>query len=323
MFDILSVIPGKKKLTQSGWHSFNAVCCHNRGHKPDKRSRGGIRMDGDNWSMHCFNCGFKCGFMLGKSITKNTKQLLMWSGIDEQQIQRWSLESLQHKDLLSYVQVKKNKKKIKFKEHTLPEGELLDVNNPLHKVYVDYVQARGVNVNDYPFMITPNEIGRQGNRIIIPYTYQNKIVGHTSRFLDNKTPKYINEQQQGYVFGIDFQKPEYEVCILVEGIFDALSINGCALTHNTINDDQVELLSQLNRKIIFVPDRDKTGLSTCDKALELGYSVSIPNWDNDVKDVNDAVVKYGKLPTLLSILQSATTSKVKIEIQRRKLEHRI
>jgi hypothetical protein len=261
--------------------------------------------------------------MLGKSITKNTKQLLSWCGIDEQQIQRWSLESLQHKDLLSYVQVKKQKKKIKFKDHELPMGELLDISNPLHKVYVDYVQSRGINVNDYPFMITPNEVGRQGNRIIIPYTYQNKIVGHTSRFLDNKTPKYINEQQQGYVFGIDFQKPEYEVCILVEGIFDALSINGCALTHNTINDDQVELLSQLNRKIIFVPDRDKTGLATCDRALELGYSVSIPNWESDIKDVNDAVVKYGKLATLLSILQNATTSKVKIEIQRRKLEQRI
>lgn len=323
MFDILSVIPGKKKLTQSGWHSFNAICCHHRGHKPDRRSRGGIRMDGNNWSMHCFNCGFKCGFMLGKSITKNTRQLLSWSGIDEQQIQKWSLESLQHKDLLSYVNLKKEKKKIKFKEHKLPEGELLDINNPLHKVYVDYVQARGINVCDYPFMITPNETGRQGNRIIIPYTYQNKIVGHTSRFLDNKTPKYINEQQAGYVFGIDFQKPDYEVCILVEGIFDALSINGCALTHNTINEDQIELLSQLNKKIIFVPDRDKTGLETCNRALELGYSVSIPNWEPDIKDVNDAVIKYGKLPTLLSILQSATTSKVKIEIQRRKLEHRI
>lgn len=323
MFDILNVIPGKKKLTQSGWYSFNAICCHHRGHKSDKRGRGGIRLDGENWSMHCFNCGFKCGFMLGKSITKNTKQLLIWSGIDEQQIQRWSLESLQHKDLLNFVQIKKSKKKIKFKDHVLPAGEFLDKNNPMHKVYVDYVQARGINVSDYPFMITPNETGRQGNRIIIPYTYQNKIVGHTSRFLDNKTPKYINEQQQGYVFGIDFQKPDYEVCILTEGIFDALSINGCALTHNTINEDQVELLNQLNRKIIFVPDRDKTGLATCNRALELGYSVSIPNWEPDIKDVNDAVVKYGKLPTLLSILQSATTSKVKIEIQRRKLEHRI
>lgn len=323
MFDILQIIPGRKKLTQSGWHSFNAICCQYRGHKPDKRGRGGIRMDGTNWSMHCFNCGFKCGFILGKSITKNTKQLLTWSGVDQQQIQRWNLESLQHKDLLSYTQLKKEKKKIKFKEHKLPDAELIDINNPLHKVYVDYVQSRNINVNDYPFMITPNETGRQGNRIIIPYTYQNKIVGHTSRFLDNKTPKYINEQQPGYVFGIDFQKSDYEVCILVEGIFDALSINGCALTHNTINEEQAELLSQLNRKIIFVPDRDKTGLETCNRALELGYSVSIPNWDTDVKDVNDAVVKYGKLPTLLSILQSATTSKVKIEIQRRKLEHRI
>ena len=323
MFDILSTIQGKKKLTHSGWYSFNAICCHHRGHKPDRRGRGGIHLDGDNWSYHCFNCEFKCGFVLGKNITKNTKQLLLWCGIDDQQISKWNLESLQHKDLLSYVQVRKNKKKIKFKDHKLPEGELLDVNNSLHKVYVDYVQARGINVNDYPFMITPNEVGRQSNRIIIPYTYQNKIVGHTSRFLDKKIPKYINEQQPGYVFGIDFQKPEWQVCILVEGIFDALSINACALTHNTINDGQAELLSQLNKKIIFVPDHDKTGLSTCDRALELGYSVSIPEWDDGIKDVNDAVVKYGKLSTLLSILQSATSSKIKIEMQRKKLEHRL
>ena len=323
MFEILTIVPGKKKLTQSGWHGFNAVCCHHRGHKADKRGRAGLRIDGPNWSMHCFNCGFKCGFTLGKSITQNAKHFLQWCGIDEAQIQRWSLESLQKKDILDLIQVKKSKKKIKFKEETLPEGEVLDVNNPLHKVYVDYIQSRGINLNDYPFMITPNEKGRQGNRIIIPYTYQNKIVGYTSRFLDNKTPKYINQQQSGYVFGVDFQKPDYEVCILVEGIFDALSLNCCALTHNTINDDQVELLSQLNRRIIFVPDRDKTGLETCSRALELGYSVSIPNWESDVKDVNDAVVRYGKLPTLLSILQCATTSKVKIEIQRRKLEQRI
>ena len=75
----------------------------------------------------------------------------------------------------------------------------------------------------------------------------------------------------------------------------------------------------INRKIIFVPDHDKTGLATCDRALELGYSVSIPNWDDDVKDVNDAVVKYGRLPTLLSILESATMNKIKIELQRKKI----
>ena len=323
MFDILSIIPGKRKLTGSGWHSFNAVCCHHRGHKADRRSRGGIKFDGaTNWSMHCFNCGFKCGFRLGASITKNTKQLLIWCGVDETQIQKWSMESVLQKDFVDLTP-KKKEKKIKFKDHALPDAELLDQNNILHKVYVEYLSARGISSSEYPFMITPTEQGRMGNRIIIPYTYKNKIVGHTSRFLDNKIPKYINEQQPGYVFGYDFQKSNQSVCILVEGIFDALSLGACALTHNTINDDQAELLAQLNRKIIFVPDHDKTGLATCDRALELGYSVSIPYWDDDVKDVNDAVVKYGKLATLLSILESATMNKIKIEIQRNKIVRKL
>jgi len=319
MFDILSILPGKKKQTSSGWTSFNAVCCSHFGHKADRRMRGGVKFDGNNWSMHCFNCGYKCNFVLGRQISAKTRNLLTWCGIDDSQIQRWSLESLQHKDLLDLLQPKAKRVKIKFNDHTLPDGELLDSNNPNHKVYVDYLTARGIDSNDYPFMVTPNESGRMSNRIIIPYTYKNKIVGHTSRFLDNKIPKYINEQQPGYVFGYDFQKPEWEVCLLVEGIFDALSLNACALTHNTINDDQALLLSQLNKRIIFVPDRDKTGLESCDRALELGYQVSIPNWESDVKDVNDAVVKYGKLSTLLSILQSATSSKIKIEIQRKKI----
>lgn len=172
-------------------------------------------------------------------------------------------------------------------------------------------------------MVTPNAPGRYKDRIIIPYTFRDKIVGHTSRFLDNETPKYINEQQPGYVFGYDFQKPNWQVCILVEGIFDALSINGCALTHNTINDDQALLLAQLNRKIIVVPDRDKTGLEICDRALELGYHVSLPNWEADIKDVNDAVVRYGRLPTLMSIIQVSTMSKIKLSMQRIKIEKQI
>jgi hypothetical protein len=286
--------------------------------------RGGIKFDGQtNWSMHCFNCGYKCNFVLGRSISYKTKQLLMWCGIDDTQIGKWSLESLQQKDLLDIVIQKKTKIKIKFADHQLPEGEMLDGNNPLHKVYFDYVQARGINYNEYPFLITPTAKGRYANRIIIPYTYKNKIVGHTSRFLDNKIPKYINEQQAGYVFNIDIQKPEWQVCILTEGIFDALSIDGIAIMHDDISNEQAQLIASLNKQIIVVPDRDKTGLKLCDRALELGYSVSLPNWEPGIKDVNDAVVRYGKLATLLSILQNATMSKIKIEIQRKKIEKTI
>jgi hypothetical protein len=324
MFDILSIIPGKKKMSGSGWHSFNAPCCHHRGERQDKRGRGGVKFDGqNNWSYHCFNCNFKCSFVLGRTISHNTKQLLIWSGIDDLQVKKWSLESLQQKDILDFTVQKKQKVKIKFKDHELPDADFIDTNNSEHKRYIDYLIARSVDVNTYPFLVTPNANGRYANRIIIPYTYKNKIVGHTSRFLDNKIPKYINEQQPGYVFNIDIQKPEWQVCILTEGIFDALSIDGVAVMHDSISDEQALMLSQLNKQIIVVPDRDKTGLKICDRALELGYSVSLPNWEADIKDTNDAVVRYGKLPTLLSILQNATSSKIKIEIQRKKIEKTI
>lgn len=323
MFDILSIVPGRKKLSSSGWHSFNAICCHNRGHKIDKRGRGGIHLDGNNWSYHCFNCGFKCGFVLGKQISKSTRMLLKWCGLDDIDIQRWSLESLQHKDLLDLTNKPKQKVKIKFKEHTLPEGQLLDQTDPSHKVFIDYVKRRGISIDEYPFLITPHETGRMANRVIIPYTYKNKIVGHTSRFLDDRIPKYLNEQQPGYVFNIDAQRPDWSVCIVTEGIFDALAIDGVAVMHDEISSEQAQLLSTLNRTIIVVPDRDKTGLKMCDRALELGYKVSLPDWDIDVKDTNDAVVKYGKLSTLLSILQSATNSKIKIELQRKKIGKQI
>ena len=124
MFDILSIIPGKKKSTSSGWTSFNAPCCHHRGHKQDKRMRGGVKSTGENWSYHCFNCNFKCGFTLGRQFTSNTKLLLNWVGVDESKVNKWNLESLQHKDLLDLTRVIKQKKKVKFEEVALLQTKL-------------------------------------------------------------------------------------------------------------------------------------------------------------------------------------------------------
>ena len=324
MFDILTVAPGKKKKTQSGWTSFNAPCCINNGHSPDKRMRGGIKQDGDDWSYHCFNCNFKCGFKLGRNISRNCRRFLGWCGMDDTDINKWSLHSLQHKDLLDSILTKKKQHAVpKFKEVEMPAGELIYTANPKHKVYIDYLATRGLTHNDYPFLVTPNEEGRNSQRFIIPYTYENKVVGSTSRYLDDRKPKFISDQQTGYVFGIDLQKPNWETCLVFEGIFDAISMSGCALTHNDINDDQVALLKKLNKRIIVVPDQDETGLQICDRALDSGFEVSLPNWQEGIKDANDAVIKYGKLPTLLSILEAASNSKIKVEMLRKKIAKRI
>lgn len=329
MFDLLSIVQGRRKKTSRGWTSFNAMCCHHRGHRPDKRMRGGIKKEDNVQVYHCFNCQYSCKFELGKAVPPKTKQLLRWCGLDDLQINAISLNSIKNRDLMDFSSANKPEfKKVSFNEFKLPDGELIDQDNPNHGPFVKYLVDRRIDPSKYPFMVTPNESGRMGNRIIIPFTFEGKIIGCTSRFLDDKKPKYLNEHPPGYLFGYDLQKPEWSVCIVTEGIFDAISIDGCALGTSTINTEQRALLYKLRRNIIVVPDQDTTGLELCNQALDLGFKVSLPNWGyfsntKRIKDVNDAVIKYGKLPTILSILQSATTSKVKIRMMLKKIKKRI
>ena len=320
LFDILDTIPGKKRQTTGGWYSFNALCCEHRGHRPDKKSRGGLIITGeDTWSYHCFNCQFKCGSNPGKQFTGNTKKFLEWCGMDRMQVERLSFKNFSNKDLYD-VEEEFRPIIIMFDNKRLPDGSvLLEADNLEHQLHNNYLRGRGLTADSYTFYITPDsESERERNRIIIPYYYNGKIVGYTSRFYTETGPKYLSEQQRGYIFNIDAQQDNWQTCILVEGQFDAISIGGCAYMSSTISDEQARLVKKLRRDIIVVPDRDSAGMSICDRALDLGYRVSIPEWGSGVKDVNDAVKRYGRLATTLSILEAATTSKITIEMKRKK-----
>jgi DNA primase len=159
--------------------------------------------------------------------------------------------------------------------------------------------------------------------VVIPFTHDNQVVGHTTRFLDDRTPRYIQDIQPGYVFGTDLQKANWQTAIVVEGVFDALSINGLAVLHAEINDAQVRLIRSLGRNVIVVPDQDAAGMKLVDRAVELGWAVSIPEWPAGVKDVNDAVLRLGRLATLLTIMQAKETSKIKIELRKKQLVKRL
>jgi len=45
----------------------------------------------------------------------------------------------------------------------------------------------------------------------------------------------------------------------------------------------------------------------------------MPEWPKGVKDVNDAVICMGRVGCLLTILQARETSRIKIEMKRKKL----
>lgn len=327
MIDILSYLPAKRKQSSSGWISFNAPCCVHNGESADKRQRGGMKVAPQGWSYHCFNCGFKTSFILGRHLSFKARRFLQWLGVPQEEIDYVNLESLKHKNIEGLLeerqQVVQSLMSIEFEERDLPAHvDFLEPNTP----YWDYLKNRCVPM-DYPYMtegkaraVGPIQVRKA---IVVPFTHNGHIVGYSKRFLDDRNPRYVNDIQHGYVFGVDLQHPDWKHVIVVEGVFDALSINGLAVLHAEINDAQVKLIRSLGKEITVVPDQDEAGLKLIDRALELGWAVSIPNWGEGIKDVNDAVRKYGKAATMLSVFEARNTSKIKIEIARRNLQRKL
>jgi len=307
----------KIKQTSSGWLSGNAVCCTHRSDTQDKRGRGGLKMSDSGWSYSCFNCGYTASFVLGRNLTFKARRLLEWMLVPQEEIERINLESLKHKSiegLLGERQEIVNKlQNIEFEDRNLPHN-----TQELTELAEEYLQKRCIPT-DYPFLY--KTMPRRG--IVIPFTHNNQVVGHTTRFLDDRTPRYIQDIQPGYVFGTDLQGATWQYAIVVEGVFDALSINGLAVLHAEINDAQARLIRSLGREVVVVPDQDEAGMKLVDRAVELGWAVSMPDWPAGVKDVNDAVIRLGKLGALISIMQSKETSKIKIELRKKQLVKRL
>ncbi len=317
----------KIKRAASGWLSGNAPCCIHNGESPDKRSRGGLKVTDQGWSWHCFNCGFTASFIIGRNLSFKARRLLTWLNVPQEEIERINLESLKHKSMAGILDDRQRTAQtlqgIEFEDRDLPpDFSLVDQNTPIHWQYLRDRYAP----EDYPYGMIAGEPGdkfRRRQGVIIPFTYDGRIVGHTRRFFDDHNPRYIHDIQPGYVFGTDLQQADWQHVLVMEGVFDALSISGLAVLHAEINDAQARLIRSLSREITVVPDQDEAGMKLVDRAIELGWAVSIPEWPANCKDVNDAVKLYGRLGALLTIMQARETSKIKIEIRKKKLAQRL
>lgn len=328
MFNILQYWQtGRRvKKTSSDWYTGNGPCCIHNGETADKRGRCGVKVDGDDWVVHCFNCRFKTKFVYGEKLSKKARNFLKWLNVPEPEIMALNVDSLRNKTITSIIEERKPVEEVLPPVFINPSCSKLPNNfikiSGINSNLVKYLNSRRIDYSKHDFYCTPNASGREKNRIIIPYTHMNKIVGYSSKFLDDANPRYINNQPNNYVYGLDFQNPNWQYAFVMEGIFDALSIDGIAVLHNDINVHQatrINMLRAQGKEIIVIPDQDKSGMAIIEAAIKNGYSVSIPNWPKGIKDVNDAVVKYGKLATIMMILKNKEQGDLKIKLQQRAL----
>jgi len=335
----LSILPSKRRRSQAGWISFNAVCCHHNGDSPDTRGRGGVITNPDGGvSYHCFNCQFKTSYQPGRPLSFKFRKLLNWLGADPTEVKRLVIEAIRVKELIRPEDIRAPDEEIVFEARSLPQEaqsflalaefyKLAEYQNT-PKLFTDavhYSLDRKIDTIKYNLYWTPEIEHKLNHRVIVPFVYKGETVGYTARAtVDGIKPKYHSNHPANFVFNMDNQLPNSKFVLVVEGPFDAMSVDGVSVQTNEISEQQAEIIEGLGREVIYVPDFDQhlnkqgrpvwPGLAAVEQAIEYGWSVSFPVWRETCKDVNAAVIKYGKLFVIKAILEGKESNSLKIKL---------
>jgi len=318
------------RSSSGGWVTGNCPACVRMGEpRPDTKRRGGFQFGDDEWVYHCFNCKLKTGWGKGHKMNSGTKLLLREFGINDSDLQRIQIELMREEEtaqLLNPLPEPTPPYRPDWKEVDLPEGaELFDdidytkINMNLQTGLEMLHRRQLTHWDDWAYTSKDFKYRR---RILLPYRYDDKIVGYTARYIgtppDGKTPKYLNTKPPHFVFNLDRQNSDRTVVVVTEGDFDAISIDGVALGSNTVSDEQASLINSLRRKTVLLPDADHAGNELIEPAIKHGWSVAFPEWMESYKDASEASLHLGRTFVLKSTLAIATDNPTKIRVLAKK-----
>ena len=330
---IFDYLPHKKRQTAKGWINFDAPCCHHRGHNRDTRSRGNLLVTDDGGIIiNCYNCGFKARYK-GSNLGQKFQQWLHYLNVPHEKIQEAKLQLLSMKingdfpeETEMPVFYSQNFPEVSLPENALPIISLLEdttSHTPDFLSCIEYLYNRGDAIaNGWDYHWTSSSKWDLNKRIIIPFRHKGIVVGWTARYC-GKPPQYVpryynSDVPTGYLFNADvINKRHRKFIIVVEGPFDAISIDGVAAFGSEMNKSQIQWLNSSDKEKIVLPDRQRKNQGLIDIALSNDWSVSFPCWEENIKDAADAQRQYGQLYTLASIIKFRTNSRLQIEIKRK------
>jgi len=317
-------VPHDWKLSSSGWtHGNCPMCVLNGEPRLDTKGRGGFNFDNGGISYNCFNCSYAVRWEIGGNISNKLTRLLIQFGADKAEIQRFKFQIKMQAELLNDIP---KKPEIKWKD-TIASWKPIDLPPKTKKLFeipninqdsfemqaIEYIVDRNLDITDDWYI---SDYYTYKNRVILPLRYNNNIVGHTSRLIKpvKNYPKYLKNAPKDYVYNLDAQKFDKKYVIVTEGYFDALLMDGVGIGSNYISDQQADIIEYLNKEIIVLPDANAPSRRLAMSAINRGWSVSYPEWDNGITDANDAVNKYGRLFTVYSVLESVVRNSTKAKV---------
>ncbi len=318
---------------------MNCPCCVMMGEsRPDTRGRGGLFVEPTTIGYNCFNCGFKFRQNHDAPLGKKPKIFLEALGVSRDEIQKiiftFRKNMSEDKVLLNQLfrPTRKASADLEFKPDQLPLGsrllidvmnEITDETHPAFQVYT-YAYERGIE-NNTTLVWTPSTENKMNEYLIIPFLYDEKIVGWQARYTGNdpwiiRHKRFINSNPNSgkYLFGIENVFSDKKFLIINESLIDSYLYQGVGLMSHNISINQINIINQFSGTKILVPDFGKGGVDLTSVAIEHGWSVYFPFWD-DGRDLGKATDEYGRIFLLNDMIKNSVSSPSSIRLRRKHL----
>lgn len=316
----------KSSRTPNGWSSFDCPVCQHLGHRPDNRKRGGfLETSTGGFKYNCFNCKFVTGWEPGGYIGKKCENLFYYLGIPKEVADNLKLDALKLIGENEEEELNSNSQKKRPTISDLPEKsvhvltcikEEKKINEDMLNV-VEYLYHRNPNIFYWFDDIYWSE--KYPNRAIFTRTSNGKVLGWTGRDCSGTMKnRYLDSLNNQHLFNMDkLFKNNRKFVIIVEGIMDAIAVDGVAICGSKVTENQLSFINKAkdDKEIILLPDRDKDGKALIKVAKDNGWSVSFPPWNDGIKDADDAVKDMGRLFALKAIIQNKESNGLKIDLK--------
>lgn len=311
---------------------FFSVLCKVCNDHARKGKRAGFKFEGETVGYNCFNCNHTAGYDPQKhraSMPKPMVQVLDAFGISSAEWEQVTFDAFMAdlpsgtKQKIDHEVITINPKELEFPSTFYKLTD--DINDEWAQYAIEYLRdTRKFDWTSYPFYLSERTshpiLKKWYGRLIIPVYKDGKLIFWQGRDLTGTMiKKYlsVDEPKDNVLYGFDrlFEYTD-EPLYVMEGFFDAHMLHGVATFGNKLTAPQIKWLNRSSRPKVFIPDKFGDGHVAAFQAIAEGWSVSLPDWGSDIKDVNDSHKKYGELFTKLAI-KRGTCSGFDAEMQTR------
>lgn len=284
-------------LSASGFYIVRCLVCD------DHKVRAGWKLEGDTIIYQCFRgrCDATIVYQRGSNPSRKFRKILDAYGI--------TLPA--DIKLHSINQPKEEVNDNLYEKHSYSSCQLPTYFYPYVPKKAGRIQRwlRSIyGMEDSDYLIGNKEEWQ--DRLIIPFYLDGKLIGWQGVYYGaGKRQKYRKSSfNTDMLYSPSGRIPNEP--ILVEGAFDAKSIpDGVATLHSSVSKKQAYLLR--NKNPILLPDRE--GSKYLEVAKRYGWRICIPSWYD--KDVNEAMIRYGRMTVARMIHEGICKHQFEAEVK--------